>query len=92
MATVIAKVQCCLCNKERHTYKCGGCAKDFCFNHLTEHRLINNKEFDEIDNDHDQFRQGLEIENQLNHLARQLQQLRREDELNEIDLNEIKAK
>ena len=139
MATATTKLQCCICDKERHTYKCGGCAKDFCFNHLTEHRQIINRQFDEIENDHDQFRQALieqktdvqrhpligeinlweeesirmikstadkcrrrlisyantyisEIEKQLNTLARRLQQIRQENEFNEIDLDEIKDK
>lgn len=139
MATAPIKLQCCICNKERHTYKCGGCAKDFCFNHLTEHRQMINRQFDEIENDHDQFRQALierkndsarhpliedinrweeesirmikttadkcrrrlityadhymiEIEKQLNTLARKLQQIRQENEFNEIDLDEIKDK
>jgi hypothetical protein len=55
MATTTAKARCFICNKERNTYKCGGCSNDFCFNHLTEHRQSINQQFDEIENDHDQF-------------------------------------
>ena len=51
MATSTGKTQCFICTKGKSTYKCGGCAKDFCFIHLTEHRQIVSKQFDEIEND-----------------------------------------
>jgi vacuolar-type H+-ATPase subunit I/STV1 len=133
------KVQCFICKKEKNTYKCGGCSKDFCFNHLTEHRQNINQQFDEIENDHDQFRQTIfeqknhsqkhslinqinkweedsiekikqtaeksrqklinytnnhiiVIENQLNHLAKQLKEIRQDNEFNEIDLNQMREK
>jgi sugar lactone lactonase YvrE len=140
MATgTTAKAQCCICNKEKNTYKCGGCSKDFCFNHLTEHRQSINQQFDEIENYHDQFRQTIlkqkndpqkhplinqinkweedsiqkikqtaqesrrklikymnnhiiVIENQLNHLAKQLKEIREENEFNEADLNQLREK
>ena len=59
MATSTGKTQCFICSKEKSTYKCGGCAKDFCFIHLTEHRQTVSKEFDEIENDRNLFRQLL---------------------------------
>ena len=30
--------QCVTCQKERTTAKCNGCLKDYCYNHLGEHR------------------------------------------------------
>ncbi len=57
MATTNINTQCSICNEETSTFICRGCSKDFCFNHLTEHRQSINKQFDEIENDHDQFRQ-----------------------------------
>jgi hypothetical protein len=59
MATATGKTQCFICSKPKSTYKCGGCAKEFCFIHLTEHRQIVSKEFDEIENDRNLLRQLL---------------------------------
>ncbi|CAF0777189.1 unnamed protein product [Adineta steineri] len=59
MAATIIKVQCSICNKGNTTYICRGCSKDFCFQHLTEHRQILHRQLDEIINDHDQFQQTI---------------------------------
>jgi hypothetical protein len=59
MATVIGKVRCVTCGKERATSKCAGCLQDFCFNHLGEHRQQLNKQLDEIEVHRDLFRQTL---------------------------------
>jgi hypothetical protein len=59
MATANGKAQCFICNKEKNTYICRGCSKEFCFSHLTEHRQTLNKQFDEIENDRNLFRQLL---------------------------------
>jgi hypothetical protein len=50
MATTTGKAQCFICSKEITTYRCGGCTKEFCFIHLTEHRQTVSKQFDEIEN------------------------------------------
>lgn len=39
--------------------KCGGCLKDFCFNHMTNHRQELSKQLDEIQITRDLFRQTL---------------------------------
>ena len=57
MATAKSKAQCFICNKEKTTYICRGCSKDFCFDHLIEHRQILGKQLDEIECDRDQFQQ-----------------------------------
>lgn len=60
MATMTSgRARCFTCGKEKSTYFCRGCSQDFCFNHLTEHRQILSKQLDEIETDHDQFRQTL---------------------------------
>ncbi|CAF1155616.1 unnamed protein product [Adineta steineri] len=59
MATANIRVQCSICNKGNTTYICRGCSKDFCFQHLTEHRQILQRQLDEIINDHDQFQQTI---------------------------------
>ncbi|CAF3884265.1 unnamed protein product, partial [Adineta steineri] len=59
MAAANIRVQCSICNKGNTTYICRGCSKDFCFQHLTEHRQILQRQLDEIINDHDQFRQTI---------------------------------
>ena len=139
MATAPGKTQCFICSKEKSTYTCGGCGKDFCFIHLTEHRQTVSKEFDQIENDRNLFLQSLierkkdpeigpliqeidkweedsikkikqtteeckqmvfehtikyviEMEIKLTKLTDQLQELRHEDEFNEIDLDRIKTK
>ena len=59
MAISTSKVTCVVCNKEKETYECRGCSKNYCFNHLSEHRQGINKDFDLIENDHDQCKQKL---------------------------------
>ena len=53
------ETQCFTCDKVSSTYKCEGCLQHFCFNHLTEHRQILGKQFDEIEKNRDQFQQIL---------------------------------
>lgn len=48
MAAASGRNQCFTCRKERTAYKCEGCSKFFCFNHLHEHRQQLSKELDEI--------------------------------------------
>ena len=39
--------------------KCGGCSRDFCFNHVIDHRQELSKQMDEIEVTRDLFRQTL---------------------------------
>ncbi|CAF1073841.1 unnamed protein product [Adineta steineri] len=59
MAATNVRAQCSICNKGNTTYICRGCSKDFCFQHLTEHRQILDGQLNEIVNDHDQFQQTI---------------------------------
>ncbi|CAF3871930.1 unnamed protein product [Adineta steineri] len=75
MATAKNKAQCFVCNKEKNTYDCKGCSKEFCFQHLTEHRQILDKQLDEIINDHDQFQHTIIQQKQNPQNASLIQQI-----------------
>ena len=65
MATsIIAKTQCFTCSKQIRTFMCRGCSKDFCSKCLSQHLELLSKELDEIETDHDQFRQIFNEEQQ----------------------------
>ncbi|CAF1374521.1 unnamed protein product [Adineta steineri] len=83
MATANIRAQCSICNKGNTTYICRGCSKDFCFQHLTEHRQILHRQLDEIINDHDQFQQTI-IEQKQNPLNSSLVQ-----QINQWEKNSI---
>ncbi|CAF1167326.1 unnamed protein product [Adineta steineri] len=51
------KTQCFTCNKDKITYLCDGCLKNFCLMDLTKHRQLLNEELHYIINDYDQFKQ-----------------------------------
>ena len=59
MATASAKTQCSMCTEESSTFLCRGCSRDFCFDHLTEHRQILNTQLHQIQNDYNLLRQTL---------------------------------
>ena len=59
MATAVGKTRCATCGKEKAVMKCGGCAEDFCFNHMTDHRQELSKQLDGIEVIRDLFRQTL---------------------------------
>ena len=139
MATATAKAQCSLCKKESSTFNCDGCLQKFCWTDLNKHRQSLGEQLDQIETDHDQFRQKLidkktnvkkhpsmqqidqweidsiqiikqiaeqcrqklinyinkfhnKLENQLNNVAKQIKDIREENEFNEIDLNHLKQK
>ncbi|CAF1090398.1 unnamed protein product [Adineta steineri] len=48
--------ECSVCGKEKITYECKGCANDFCYKHLTEHRQIFIEQLVEVDSNRDQCR------------------------------------
>ncbi|CAF1372647.1 unnamed protein product [Adineta steineri] len=63
------KTKCFICNKEKITYSCRGCSKEFCFKDLTEHKQILNDQLNNITKDFDQFKQIIneQKENPRNH-------------------------
>ncbi|CAF1224343.1 unnamed protein product [Adineta steineri] len=93
MAMVNNKAQCFTCNKDKITYPCKGCLKEFCLNHLTEHQQILNEELNHIINDYDQFKQTINeqkqnSQNPQNHsLIKQIDQW----ETNSIEIIQEKA-
>ncbi len=67
MAIATGKTRCVICSKDRATMRCGGCFKEYCFNHMGDHRQELNKQLDEIEVNRDLFRQLLtEITEQPN--------------------------
>ncbi|CAF2747535.1 unnamed protein product [Rotaria sp. Silwood2] len=81
------RATCSICDKERIVYKCTGCSRDFCFDHLAEHRQTLGKEFDEIENDRDQFHQTLIEQNEVLRKPPLIQQV---DEWEENSIYKIK--
>ena len=59
MASASGRNRCVTCGKERATSKCAGCAQDFCFNHLVEHRQGLSKQLDELEVDRDTIQQTI---------------------------------
>ena len=60
MATATARQsQCSLCTKEKRTYKCEECSKNFCFECLPRHEQELGSRFDRIEYNHDEIRQIL---------------------------------
>lgn len=59
MASASGRNRCVTCGKERATSKCAGCAQDFCFNHLVEHRQDLSKQLDELEVDRDTIQQTI---------------------------------
>jgi hypothetical protein len=60
----MATKQCSTCKEETGVFLCRGCEKDFCFDHLTEHRQLLNEQLYQIQDDFNQFRQTIiEIRN-----------------------------
>jgi sugar lactone lactonase YvrE len=57
MAMVTGKAKCSVCGNETSTYNCGGCSQNFCRIDLEKHLQILNKQLNEIEHDHNQFRQ-----------------------------------
>ncbi|CAF1279660.1 unnamed protein product [Adineta steineri] len=94
MAMANNKTQCFTCNKDKITYPCKGCSKEFCLNHLTEHQQILNEELNHIINDYDEFKQTINEQKQnpqnlQNHsLIKQINQWER----NSIEIIQHKAR
>ncbi|CAF1062151.1 unnamed protein product [Adineta steineri] len=64
MAIASNKTLCFICKKEKITYPCRGCSKEFCLIHLTEHQQNLNEELNHIINDYDQFKQTINEQKQ----------------------------
>ncbi|CAF1529960.1 unnamed protein product, partial [Adineta steineri] len=59
MAMANIKTQCFTCDKEKITYPCKGCSKEFCLTHLTEHQQILNDQLNHITNEYNEFKQRI---------------------------------
>ncbi|CAF0902935.1 unnamed protein product [Adineta steineri] len=59
MATGNSRAKCSICNKANAACLCSGCSKEFCFQHLTEHRQILRNQLEDIINNHDQLQQNI---------------------------------
>jgi hypothetical protein len=59
MATANIKTPCSICEVETSTFLCRGCSRDFCFNHLTEHRQLLTTQLHYVQNDFNEFRQRI---------------------------------
>ncbi|CAF1153421.1 unnamed protein product, partial [Adineta steineri] len=53
------KTQCFICNKNKITYLCKGCSKEFCSTDLSKHKDLLVDELNLIINDYDQFKQRI---------------------------------
>ncbi|CAF0766971.1 unnamed protein product [Adineta steineri] len=86
MAVANNKTHCFTCNKEKITYPCRGCSKEFCLIHLTEHQQMLNEELNHIINDYDQFKQRI---NEKKKNPQSLQNLSLIKEINQWETNSI---
>lgn len=59
MAGNIVRNRCATCDKEKTSFRCEGCSRCFCFNHVTNHRQELSKELDQIEVARDLFRQSM---------------------------------
>ncbi|CAF1457684.1 unnamed protein product [Adineta steineri] len=64
MAMAKNKTQCFTCHKDKITYPCKGCSKEFCLIHLTEHQQNLNEELNHTINDYDEFKQKINEQKQ----------------------------
>jgi len=75
--TETSRSYCFICEKERVTYKCDGCSKRFCKQHLKDHENELELELDQIQTERNMFRQILseQIEQpNKHHLIQQINQ------------------
>ena len=59
MATAIDKTQCSVCKTETSVFLCQECSQNFCWTHLNKHRQSLGEQLDQIETDHNEFRQKL---------------------------------
>lgn len=55
---------CSVCNIQTSTFMCRGCLKDFCFDHLSEHRKSLHEKYHLIEDEYNQFKQTLNDQKQ----------------------------
>ena len=53
------RAQCVVCNNETSTFICGGCQRNFCRSDLEKHLGILSKQLEEVEHDHNRFREKL---------------------------------
>ena len=81
MATASTRTVCAYCQKEKLTYTCQGCLKNYCLTHLNEHRQELDRQLQEIENQHDEFRQNLQEQksnSNINPLIQEIDQWEKE--------------
>ncbi|CAF1522077.1 unnamed protein product [Adineta steineri] len=91
MAMANNKTRCLKCNKDRITYSCRGCSKEFCLIHLNEHQQVLNEELNHIINDYDQFKQKINEQKQNPYNPSLIEQIN-QWETNSIEKIQQKAK
>ncbi|CAF1266440.1 unnamed protein product [Adineta steineri] len=64
MAMTNNKTRCFTCNKEKITYFCKGCSKEFCFMDLAEHHKRLNEELHHIIDDYNAFKERINEQKQ----------------------------
>ncbi|CAF3749212.1 unnamed protein product, partial [Rotaria sordida] len=60
MATATNKTLCIKCKKSKTTMKCSGCSKDFCFDHIDEHRNELSEQLGTIEDQFNDFKIGID--------------------------------
>jgi len=75
-ATETSRNYCFICEKEKVTYKCDGCSKRFCKQHLKDHENELELELDQIENERNTFRQTF---------TKQVEQPNKHDLIQQID-------
>ncbi|CAF0862962.1 unnamed protein product [Adineta steineri] len=91
MAMANNKTQCFKCNKNKITYPCRGCSKEFCLIHLNEHQQVLNEELNHIINNYDQFKQRINEQKQNPYNPSLIEQIN-QWETNSIEKIQEKAK
>jgi chromosome segregation ATPase len=87
MVIANAKTQCFSCCKETRTFNCGGCLQNYCLNCLPIHLQKLREDLDEIEYDHDQFRQKLNDQKENPKKCSLIQEI---DQWEEDSINKIK--
>lgn len=59
MATASGRGPCVTCGKEKSAFRCEGCSRIFCREHLNEHCQSLNELLSRIENDRDSFQERL---------------------------------
>ncbi|CAF0936989.1 unnamed protein product [Adineta steineri] len=91
MAMTNNKTHCFTCNKDKITYPCEGCLKNFCLIDLTRHRQLLNEELRHIINEYNQFKQIFNEQKPNSHDLALINQIN-EWEIDSIDKIKQKAK